>query len=246
MIPQRAPHDPPYIPQRAGLGPSECVRCGAATLGAPGYDRPVCDPCRHAAVEMSAAQPSIFPVARAGSELDVSHRASIDRHVRREAPASTPVKIKILEPAIEVEDWRAVDRERVPLAARRLAILAEEYGRRVKVTYALAHDLAKDVDIHSLCVRLWTDAGERFGYASYVNGQSSSCVLWRGEEGGPRTCGVSEFATLALGQPWTPPTPPPVGPCPRCQRSVRWTSAGAPYGHNRPETKDRCPGLQSS
>lgn len=243
------PHDPPPIERNpcTGAGPSECVDCGARCAAIVGYLEPRCEPCLRRQYALGYAQPSKRPVH------DVI-RLPAERHllgVRTEAtvaPAVAPGKIQIITPAVEIEDWRTVDRDRVTLAARRLATLAAEHGRRVRVTYALAHDIVKDVDIHSLCVRLWTvrtkaRAGERFGYASYVNGRSSSCVLWRGREGGPRTCGVEEFTALALGREWTPPTPPPIGPCPRCQRPARWTTAGQPYGHNRPETKDRCPGL---
>ncbi len=249
MMPMQ-PHDPPTIPQRAGLGPSECVSCGAATLAAVGYAEPHCDPCRRANVELTTA---------AGA-LTLMHQATIEQalrsapfpHIKGVEPATAPIKIRILSRAYGLTDWRIEElpREILPLAARRLATVADEYGRRVKVTHALAHDIIKDRDIHSLCIRLWTAEGRRFGYASYVDGRSSSCVLWGlsgtvGVQDGPRVLGVEEFAHAVTQTLWTPPKPPPVGPCPCCQRSVRWTAAGLPYGHNRPETKDRCPGLQS-
>jgi hypothetical protein len=209
-------------------------------------DAGCCDAC-----QLASAADSVALLATRTAILGLSHHAAIERHVRHEEPAAVPVKIKILEPAIELPMLNVdsgTDYDRMPNAARRLAKTATEYGRRVRCTYALARDMIKGKDIHSLCIRLWTEGGQRFGYASYVDGRFSSAVLWRAEEGGPRLArGIDEFAHLALGQVWTPPTPPPVGPCPRCQRPVRWITtgdrAGQPYGHNIPESKTRCPGM---
>jgi hypothetical protein len=240
-----APLDPRPIPQRAGLGPAECVTCGAPCFAAPGIAEPHCDPCRRARVELTTAADALALLATRTAILGLSHHAAVERHVRHEEPAVVPVKIKILERARDVTSLLpSAGEPSIPNAARRLARTAADYGRRVRLTFALAHDMVKGKDIHSLCVRLWTSEGQRFGYASYVDGRFSSAVLWRPEQGGPRLArGIDEFAHLALGQVWTPPTPAVVGPCPRCQRQVRWTNVGQPYGHNRPETKIKCEGL---
>lgn len=240
------PHEPAPLPYRAGLGPAECGDCGAATLAAPGYLHPKCDSCRRATLDaLDAASSSPLWLATLATQQGMfaaEQRNDIEVHVARAAPAVVPVKIRILEPAstLPVSAW--TDHDRVPGSARRLAMNATTYGRLVKLTYALAEDMTRAAARHirSLCVRVWTAEGQRFGYAAYVDGRASSAVLWRAEEGGVRRCGVEEFAALATGQRWTPPTPAVVGPCPTCGRSVRWTGAGQPYKHSD------CPGLQSS
>lgn len=233
------PTDPRPIPQRAGLGPGECVTCGAATLAAAGYVEPHCDPCRRAAVELTTAAGMLAILASRAGQLGLSHHAAVKRHVREEpfTALPIPVKIKILEAARDVTSLLpSAGEASIPRAARLLAKRAGEYGRRVRVTYALAEDFSKFDQptrvIHSLCVRLWTAEGERFGYAAYLDSQFSSAVLWRAAEGGPRRArGVDEFAALATGQPWSPPAPAVVGPCYVCHRRVRWTKDAKPYKH---------------
>lgn len=233
------PTDPPAIAQRAGLGPAECVTCGAATLAAPGVDEPHCDPCRRARIanaELTTAADMLAILASRAGQLGLSHRAAVERHVQHEAPAVVPVKIRILERARDVTSLLpSAGEDSIPRAARLLAKRTMEYGRRVRLTYALAEDMTKHELLHSLCVRVWTAEGARFGYAAYVNGRFSSAVLWGGVpevEGGPRRAnGIDEFAALALGQPWSPPVPPPTGPCPTCGKVVRWKTDGQPYRH---------------
>lgn len=247
------PHNPPPVPYRVGCGPAECVGCGAATLAAPGVTRPRCEACLRTKAErssgISANLPHVQDTISGLTWLPITtvHRDVTAWHARETDSAARVAKIRIIETSRTVE----LDDDRVPKSARLLVKRAEEAGRQVRLTYALAEDPDAAELVHSVCVRVWTaknDAGraERFGYASYVNGRSSSCVLWRGQEGGPRKCGVEEFAALVQGLPYTPPAPPPVGPCPTCGRLVRWTQAGQPHKHNKPETKDPCPGLQSS
>lgn len=250
--PSVTPLDPRPIPQRAGLGPAECVTCGAPCFAAPGIERPHCDPCRRARVELLDAESWISRLAARPGQLGLSHHAAVERHVRHEEPATVPVKIRIVERARDVTSLLpSAGEASIPLAARRLARTAADYGRRVRCTFALAHDMTKDKDIHSLCVRLWTSEGQRFGYASYIDGRFSSAVIWQPEQGGPRLArGVDEFAHLALGQAWTPPAPAIVGPCYACHRQVRWTKDAKPYKH-RAEDGAPCwagqePSLQSS
>lgn len=242
------PHEPAPVPWRAGLGPAECTHCGAATLAAPGLEFPRCDPCRRAAVNASQSSPAwLASLSTLQARFTAEQRNDIEVHTARRTsmhPAVAPVKIRVTMPAstLPVSAW--TDRDRVPNGARRLAMNATTYGRQVKLTYALAEDMTAGKQIHSLCVRLWVADGTPFGYAAYVdsgNGwRASSAVLWRAEEGGVRRCGVEEFTALAVGERWTPPAPPPYGPCPTCGKQVRWTNACQPYKHGD------CPGLQSS
>lgn len=233
------PTDPRPIPQRAGLGPAECVTCGAATLAAVGFTEPHCDPCRRARVELTTAADALALLASRAGQLGLSHHAAVKRHIREPefaTPLIIPIKVRIIERVRDVTSLLpSAGEASIPKAARLLAKRAGEYGRRVRVTFAVAEDFSKpDAPkvIHSLCVRLWTAEGQRFGYAAYLNGQFSSAVLWRGEEGGPRRArGVDEFAALALGQAWSPPAPAVVGPCYVCHRQVRWTTAARPYKH---------------
>jgi hypothetical protein len=338
--------DPPPIPQRAGLGPAECVDCGRATLAAPGVTVPRCETDLRAHSEARPAfllpAPAPFRTLVTGSrtwgdpafiwtKLDALHQqygarlivmhgdnpkgvdafadlwckragVLVERrpadwttgrgagHARNAAMVATrpdlvlafirdgspgasgclrmaraaglaterydyadrsqssaPAevapdrdKIIILERSRPVED----DDERVPSSARQLAARAVAAGRHVELTAALARNEETGQDIHSLCTVVWTApltaGGRRFGHASWVNGKPTGATLWQAEDGGPRRTGVTEFAALAAGETWIPPTPAPVGPCPACARPVRWTKDGKPYGHNRPETKDRC------
>lgn len=227
------PTEPPRIPYRAGLGPAECVTCGAATLAAPGFTQPHCDACRRVAIGSSTSPSWLATLSTLQGRLTVSHHTAVERHIGGEDPPDVLSKVRILVPAsavgLPVTAWD--DTSRVPRGAARLAREASAYGRRVLLTDATAEAVATGRRIESLCVRVYTAEGGRFGYASYIDGHASGAVLWRTEEGGVRRCGVEEFAALATGKRWTPPAPARRAECPACRREVRWTQEGLPYRH---------------
>lgn len=234
------PHEPSSVPQRAGLGPAECVTCGAACLAAPGIEEPHCDPCRRIRIELLPPMPPGYgrprPEVKRGHTwlpIGATHQEVVERHI-----AEPPVKVRILETAVIT----AEEDDRAPAAAKALAAKLYQAGRIVRLTYALAEDLVKAKPIHSLCVRVWAPLdppvgaimSERFGYAAYVDGRASSAVLWRVREGGPRKAhGIEEFTALALGRTWSPAPAPLVAKCPAigCDKEVRWTKDGLPYKH---------------
>lgn len=93
-----------------------------------------------------------------------------------------------------------------------------------RATYALAEELATGRMVHSCAVRV-----PGAGYAVWWDGQ------FRNASGGMNQ---AQFLAHATGQVYVPPaprTPPPVGPCPRCGKDVRWklVPTAAPYAHKR-------------
>lgn len=147
---------------------------------------------------------------------------------------------RVLVPAV---DCAEIEHQHAAGAAQ-LAPKVLAAGGVVRCTYALAEDVSDGTGglVASCCVRVRVP-GRGAGFASWHNGHFTSAV-WlarAGALGAIRRVNAGEFAALVAGEPLPERRPAEVGQCPRaCGRSVRFTTAGAPYAHTRPETKERC------
>jgi hypothetical protein len=130
--------------------------------------------------------------------------------------------------------------DELPASARSLIELATEYQRKPVATYALAETIKTGALVRSVVVRFAAFQRYITPNASYVNGMFQRAWWPRAEDGMVARVGHDELHSLIAGRVYVPPVINKLD-CPRCDRpDVRWTVAGAPYAHNRPDSKERC------
>lgn len=230
--------DPAPSVEPTGLQPGTCETCGGRALVDAAYAGTVrCSACwsafHHAPVPGVTQHPRYAGGHNAPAPTQELGRSDVTAELRGSTPhssmKSTPYRVLI--------PTRDATPSQIPAGAAAVRAAAEQAGRRVRVTYALAEELATGRMVHSCAVRV---AG--LGYAIWRDGSFSGA--WP-------NVGAAHFAALVAGALYVPPaprTPPPTGPCPRCGRSVRWKLKPTvePYAHNREQGGENSRGQKIS
>jgi hypothetical protein len=213
----------PYV-EPTGLQAGACDDCGNPAAVDAAYAGAVrCTACWAALYSIDTMRPIAIPKHLQSRWTGAQHtqqpgRADDTAGLATTTSAPTPSQYRVLIAA------RDATPSQIPTGAAAVRAAAQQAGRTVRVTYALAEERATGRMVHSCAVRV-----RGLGYAVWRDGLFSDA--W------PKV-GAAQFLALVAGAEYVPPaprTPPPTGPCPRCGRSVRWKikPTTEPYAHNR-------------
>jgi hypothetical protein len=218
--------DPPALPAPQGLQEGYCADCSGRALVDAQYEGVVrCSACWSKFHNVSAA--IAVPVRSAPRSYVVKPWiVQSERGALRIGTASLPGSPESDEGEAEVGRYRIITPARpaapseLPAACSKLMAALPGAGHAaddISATYALAEDLKLERPVASVALRV-----RHFGYAIWRDGRPLTAQL---ADPMLRTCSVTEFTKLALGQPYEAPkkaAPAPKGPCPRCGQLVRW------------------------
>lgn len=218
--------DPPALPEPQGLQHGDCADCNGPALVDAQYEGVVrCSACWSRFHNVSTA--AAVPFRSAPRSYVVKPWISqSERGARRNGTASQPESPESDEGATEVGRYRVITPARpaapseLPASCAKLMAALAGAGHAaddISATYALAEDLKLERPVASVALRV-----RHFGYAIWRDGRPFTAQV---ADPLLRTCSVTEYSKLALGQPYAapkPPAPAPKGPCPRCGQLVRW------------------------
>ena len=230
--------DPPALAEPQGLQEGHCADCSGRALVDAQYEGVVrCSACWSRFHNVSATV--VVPVRSAPRSYVVKPWISQSERgaLRIGTTVSPPESPESDEGAAEVGRYRVITPARpaapseLPAACSKLMAALPGAGHAaddISATYALAEDLKLERPVASVALRV-----RHFGYAIWRDGRPFTAQL---VDPLLRTCSVTEFSKLALGQSYEAPKPaerPPKGPCLRCGKIVFWKLSPSfePWAH---------------